>query len=313
MKLLILAAGLGSRFGGPKQLAAVGPAGESLPEYNIFDAMRAGFSGVVLLIRKGMEEDVRASLVARLPAEIPVEFAYQEQGAFIPQRLATRIEAAGRTKPWGTGQALLCAQAALQDGPFAVINGDDFYGRMGFAAVKRFFDTAKKNTPVEFCLAGYSLSGVVPLSGSVSRAVCALDSAGCLAGIREHKAVMRRAGQIVSVGENLSEQILAPGSLISMNMWGLGPELFPWVEELFSKFIADSGNWASAEFYLPEAMGTIAASGKATFRVLPVHEEYFGLTNPEDLADARKAALDRSRRGEYPSPLWGGKSGGAES
>ncbi|MDD3981473.1 MAG: hypothetical protein PHT55_04645 [Spirochaetales bacterium] len=310
MKLLILAAGLGSRFGGPKQLAAVGPAGESLPEYNIFDALRAGFSGIVLLVRKGMEEDLRTSLVARLPPGLSVEFAFQDPYAFVPDSLRVPIGAAGRKKPWGTGQALLCAGDFLQDGPFAVINGDDFYGKMGFAALMQFFNSKRKKKPPEFCLAGYSLAGVVPPRGRVSRAVCEVDSRGCLTGIREHKAVQRRLGKLVSVGENLPEQILDPELMVSMNMWGLGPEVFPWVEEHFAEFLADPGHWASSEFYLPEAMGRIADRGRASFRVLPVRERYFGLTNPEDLADAREAALGRSRAGEYPSPLWGGKPGG---
>jgi NDP-sugar pyrophosphorylase family protein len=311
MKLLILAAGLGSRFGGPKQLAAVGPDGESLPEYNIFDARRAGFSGIVLLIRRDMEEDVKASLVSRLPPGLPVEFAYQDPREYVPESLVAKIEATGRKKPWGTAHALLCAWDFLQDGPFAVINGDDFYGRMGFAAMKRFFDAGENKSPPECCLTGYKLSGVVPPGGTVSRAVCDVDERGCLVGIREHKSVMRRAGQIVSVGESVREQILDPEVLISMNMWGLRPELFPWIRELFLEFLTDPGHWAVSEFLLPEVMGKIVNSGKASFRVLPVYEHYFGLTNPEDLADARKAALERIRRGEYPSPLWGEKLGAA--
>jgi NDP-sugar pyrophosphorylase family protein len=311
MKLLILAAGLGSRFGGVKQLASVGPAGESLPEYNIFDALRAGFSGVVLLIRRGMEEDVKRALVSRLPGDLKLEFAFQDSEAFIPDTFKKDIGRAGRQKPWGTGQALLCARELLEDSPFAVINGDDFYGRLGFASVKRFFDGEREKTLPEFCLAGYRLKGVVPSRGSVSRAVCSVDSQGRLLEIREHKSVERRGESIISVGQEATGEILDPEVLISMNMWGLDPRVFPWVEEGFAEFLADPGHWASSEFYLPEAMGSIAASGKAAFRVLPVDERYFGLTNPEDLKDARKAALERFETGEYPSPLWGGNPGGA--
>ncbi|MCE1159351.1 MAG: hypothetical protein LWX23_09570 [Spirochaetia bacterium] len=311
MKLLILAAGLGSRFGGPKQLAAVGPSGESLPEYNIFDALRAGYSSVVFLIRRGMEKDISATLLSRLPGDIKVELAFQDPEAFVPDSLKQPIREIARQKPWGTAQALLCCRSVLRDDPFVVINGDDFYGRTGFAMIRQFFGAGRGKAIPEFCLTGYKLSGVVPPRGKVSRAVCSLDSNGCLTEIREHKTIERRNGRFVSIGPHSEEQTLAPELLVSMNMWGLGPQVFPWIEELFAEFLADPGHWASSEFYLPEAVGTIVERGWASFKVLPVRERYFGLTNPEDLADARAEALERSRNGEYPSPLWGGKPEGA--
>lgn len=314
MKLLILAAGLGSRFGGLKQLAAVGPSGESLPEYNIYDAMRSGFSGIVLLIRRGMKDELSAALLSRLPRDIPVELAYQDSEAFVPENLRSLIAEAGRQKPWGTAHALLCARERLQDGPFAVMNGDDFYGQKGLAAVQAHLGARYRGSSgeaLECCLAGYSLWGVLPPSGQVSRAACAVDGQGYLREIKEHKAVERRGELCVATEPDTAEIVLDPDIPISMNLWGLGPELFDWVEEHFREFLSEPEHWVSGEFYLPEAMGRIMRSGRAKFSVLPVQEEYFGLTNPDDLAQARAAAQARHGRGEYPSPLWSLGSGRA--
>ncbi len=312
MKLLILAAGLGSRFGGLKQLAAVGPSGESLPEYNIYDAMCAGFSGIVLLIRRGMEDELSAALLSRLPKDIAIELAYQDSEAFVPEHLKAFMAKAGRRKPWGTAHALLCARERLQDGPFAVMNGDDFYGRKGLAAVQAHLSSryyGSSGEAIECCLAGYSLWGVLPPSGQVSRAACAVDSLGYLREIKEHKAVERRGNLCIATEPGGEELLLDSGVPISMNLWGLGPELFDWLEEHFKEFVSDPEHWASGEFYLPEAMGRIMRSGRAKYRVLPVQEEYFGLTNPDDLAQARAAARERHGRGEYPTPLWSSGSG----
>lgn len=309
MKLLVLAAGLGSRFGGVKQLASLGAAGETLLEYNAWDALASGFDSVVFLIREEIEDDFRERVLARLPSSLPVSLAFQSTDACIPERHRARLAALGRTKPWGTGHALICAREALGAGPFAVINADDFYGRAGFRAVADFLS---KKKPGDCCLAGYRLEGVVPPAGSVSRAICRLGSGGRLEGIVEHLKVLRKAGRLWSVGGPLpGETELAPDLCASMNLWGLDGTIMDRAEALFDSFLenlvggsGDPGEAAmKAEFYLPSIFGALAAEGTSVI-ALPVSEEYFGLTNPEDIASAREKLAGRIRAGQYPDLLW---------
>lgn len=308
MKLAILAAGLGSRFGGVKQLAAIGSAGETLLEYNVYNALEAGFDSVVFLIRKDIEQDFRTHVLSRLPRTLPVELAFQSPDTAIPEKFRADLSRNGRTKPWGTGHALLCARHLLEDGPFAVINADDFYGKQSFRAVHGFL---AGKAPARFCLAGYRLGNVVPGSGSVSRAICAIDAEGWLKKIVEHTRVEIRSGTIYSVRADGSVEALSPELPISMNLWGLTPAVFPFAERLFSEFLSDPAHWGRSEFYLPTVIGEMMDEGAAQVMALPVTEEYFGLTNPDDILDARKAIAERTERGEYPEPLWNeyGKEG----
>ena len=307
MKLLVLAAGIGSRFGGVKQLAQAGPRGETLLEYNIFNALEAGFDGFVFLIRREIEEDFRNLVLARLPSRLSVEVAFQSAGAALPEAVRDDIVPAGRTKPWGTGHALLCARPFLEDGPFAVINGDDFYGKEGFLRIGRFLSGNGTGSGAAFCLAGYRLGGVVTAKGSVSRAICVVDSSGSLEKIVEHRRIEVREGRILSINADGSPaEELPADAIVSMNLWGLGPAIFPWAEKLFTRFLADRANWTKAEFYLPAIVGAMVDAGVAKAFALPVNEEYFGLTNPEDIITVRRAIADRTDQGAYPSPLWGG-------
>lgn len=308
MKLAILAAGLGSRFGGVKQLAAIGPEGETLLEYNVYNALEAGFDSVVFLIRKDIEQDFRTHVLSRLPRTLSVELAFQSPDASIPEKFRADLSRKGRTRPWGTGHALLCARHLLEDGPFAVINADDFYGKQGFRAVHGFL---AGKAPARFCLAGYRLGNVVPGSGSVSRAICDIDAEGWLKKIVEHTRVEMRSGKICSVRADGSAEALSPELPISMNLWGLTPAVFPFAERLFSEFLSDSAHWDRSEFYLPTVIGGMVDQGAARAMALPVDEKYFGLTNPDDILDARKAIAERTERGEYPEPLWNeyGKEG----
>jgi len=306
MKLLVLAAGLGSRFGGIKQLAAVGPRGETLLEYNIFNAVEAGFDSVVFLLRKDIEEDFANLVLSRLPAALPVELAFQSGDSCIPEALRGGLRGAGREKPWGTGHALLCARQALEGGPFAVMNADDFYGKKGLAAIHGFL-AAPGRTGAEFCLPGYRMGAVVSPKGSVSRAICSTGPGGLLEKIVEHTRVEMREEGILSIKADGSRERISPDSVASMNLWGLSPAVFPWAERLFSEFLSDRSHWAKAEFYLPTVIGKMIDAGAAKAWVLPVDEEYFGLTNPEDIVTARQALAGQVERGEYPSPLWPGK------
>lgn len=305
MKLLVLAAGLGSRFGGIKQLVAVGPAGETLLEYNIFNAIEAGFDSVVFLIRKDIEQDFARLVLSRLPADLPLELAFQATDACLPEALRAKLAVAGREKPWGTGHALLCARKLLEGGAFAVLNADDFYGKQGLKVVHGFL-AGRDKARAEFCLPGYRLGAVVSPKGSVSRAICSTGAGGLLGKIVEHTRVEMSEGAIHSIKADGRWETLSPDSVASMNLWGLTPEVFPWAEKLFAEFLSDQTHWAKAEFYLPSAIGEMIDAGAARAWTLPVDEEYFGLTNPDDILGARAAITERTSRGDYPSPLWSG-------
>jgi hypothetical protein len=314
MKLLILAAGIGSRFGGVKQIAQVGPDGETLLEYNLYDAREAGFDEVVFLIRKDIEDDFSEAIVSRLPKGMKVSIAFQAPDSYVPASMADRIAHEGRKKPWGTGHALLCAQSVLGKGPFAAINADDFYGKQGFALVGTYlasrYDKEPKSDTACLCCAGYRLAGVVPQKGTVSRAVCATSSDGSLDSIVEHVEVSWSEGRLISHrgGPGASPLELSGELLASMNLWGLDETLFPWLERLFEEFLHDENRRRNGEFYLPVAMGEMVNAKVARFQVLPVSEEYFGLTNPEDIHHTRLAIRRRIDRKDYPRPLWGEKN-----
>jgi len=309
MKLAILAAGLGSRFGGVKQLASVGQAGETLLEYNIYNALEAGFDSIVFLIRKDIEKDFTAHILSRLPENLPFEMAFQSADAAVPESLVATLGTVGRTKPWGTGHALLCARPFLEDGPFAVMNADDFYGKSGFAAVHDFLAANrsggwKAGEAARFCLPGYRLGGVVSPAGPVSRAICTTDASGRLLRIVEHTSIEMREGEIWSMKADGRAEELSPDLPTSMNLWGLTPAVFPSAEAQFIEFLSDPAAWAKSEIYLPVVVGRMLEAGDANAWVLPIEEEYFGLTNPGDILEARRAISERTERGEYPAPLW---------
>ena len=292
MKLLVLAAGIGSRFGGVKQVAGIGPRGETLLEYNVFDALRVGFDSVVFLLRREIEADFRSRVLSRLPSSVGVEMAFQESPASLPPR----------AKPWGTGHALLCAESVMRADAFAVVNADDFYGARAFGKVGDYLATS---SGAGFCMAAYRLDDVVPPSGTVSRAICDIAAEGYLRGIVEKTRVARVDGRLVSTEPDGSKQILSPELPVSMNLWGLTPEVFPEARRRFEIFLENKTNLAKAEFYLPDIIGGMLVDGSVRVKSLKVSESYFGLTNPEDLAHARASILSRIASGEYPDPLWG--------
>lgn len=312
MKLLVLAAGMGLRFGGIKQMTAVGPAGETLLEFNLFNARKAGFNHVVFLIKREMEADFRKIIANRLPSELNYEFAYQDILAGVPEpiqkRLAAFMATQGRIKPWGTGHALLCARELLADGIFATINADDFYGAEAFKVTAEFLRRSEMNAWNEkaaFCLPVYQLEKVISRTGSVSRAVVSMDSAHLLKNIIEHTKVIHKEGKIVSVGADGTLQILSPESPVSMNLWGLKPAVFSHAHELFVDFIADESNWEKNEFFLPYIIRSMVENGTATVQVLPVQDACFGLTNPDDLPEVRSRIHTLITSGCFQTPLWG--------
>jgi len=299
MKLLVLAAGIGSRFGGVKQVAGVGPRGETLLEYSLYDARRAGFGEVVFLIRPDIEADFKATIAARLPSSLRYSLAYQTREMLLDDAQRASASACGRAKPWGTGHALLCARGAIGEGPFAVLNADDYYGRAAFEGL----GARLSRIPGEFCFAAYRLDDVVPSQGSVSRAICEVDPEGYLERIVEHKRVWREAGRLVSRLEG-GDVELSPEAPVSMNLWGFNASVFEGGARAWSAFLGNPENYASREFYLPDIVQAMMAARAIRVRAVAGSVRSFGLTNPEDLAETRRRLAALVEGGFYPSPLW---------
>jgi hypothetical protein len=300
--LLVLAAGMGSRYGGVKQVDPVGAAGETILEYSVYDALASGFDEVVFLIRRGIEADFRERVLARLPRSVGALLAFQELDSLLgPGDLAAAREA-GRTKPWGTGHALLCAAEAIRS-PFAVINADDFYGRASFRVVHDFL-AARGPESREWCMAGYELRNTTSPHGSVSRGLCSVDAAGRLASVVEHVAVSEKGGRFSSRLADGSELELRGSEVVSMNFWGLAPAVFDLALPLFRAFLEQGRSSPKAEFYLPALVDALVARGEASVSVLPTPEAWFGLTYREDAGAARERVAALTAAGAYPSPLW---------
>jgi len=299
MNLLVLAAGVGSRFGGIKQLIEVGSYGETLLEYSLFDAYRARFDRIVFIIRPEIEADFRASILARLPRWFSFSWVYQTRESLLDESQKAQVSAAGRMKPWGTGHALLCAKDQLGNAPFAVMNADDYYGRTAFEAISVHLSRC----PEEFCGAMYRLDDVVPIQGSVSRAICEVDAKGYLERIDEHTKIWRSEGRFLS--ERAKGIVELPADTpVSMNLWGLNASVFEYGNRAWQKFLADSGNYGRREFYLPDIVRVIMSEHDLRVHALPASVQSFGLTNPEDLAETRRRISSLIKSGFYPSPLW---------
>jgi NDP-sugar pyrophosphorylase family protein len=272
--LLVLAAGMGSRYGGLKQLDPVGPGGETLLDYSVHDAMRAGFDRVVFLIRRDIEKDFRTQIGARYDGKIAVGYAFQEignlPGGFSPP--------SGRTKPWGTAHAIWCARSEIAT-PFVAINADDFYGADSFRQLGGFLTNVDPRAqPATFAMAGYRLDKTLSEHGTVARGICDVGEGGLLRGVEELTDIARRPDGTIASGE----RAFAPDTPVSMNFWGFTPQIFPLLEKTLCKFLTEQGQSEKAECYIPSAVADMIASGAATVRVLPTDAEWFGVTYRED-------------------------------
>lgn len=268
MTLVVLAAGMGSRFGGGKQTARLGPSGEILLDYSLYDAYLAGFQSIVLVIRKENYEEVKAHGDKAAARGLSVTYVYQE----IPQ---------GRKKPYGTGHALLTAAAVVNE-PFAVVNADDFYGRDAFFQLSRFF---KGNG--RYCLVAYELDRTLSESGGVSRGVCRADEAGHLLSVAEHTQIQATDG-IISSQYGGEERILSPKTPVSLNLWGFSPEIFAGLQKEFDAFLPGAGE--TGEFFLPTTIDRLIQEGFCTVNLLHADAAWYGVTHRED-APAVTAAL----------------------
>lgn len=292
--LLVLAAGMGSRYGGLKQMDGVGPHGESLLDYSVYDAALSGFDRVVFVIRRDFEEEFKDRVGRRYEDRMDVGYAYQQlndlpEGFSVPE---------GRTKPWGTGHAILAARDEV-DSSFVAINADDFYGRDAFAAVAGFLKAHEKNG-TRFCMGAYRLDATLSAHGSVSRGVCQADAEGLLETVREHTQIQRTAQGITDLTEGVG---FTGAERVSMNCWGFTPEVFPRLEAGFKDFLEARGGEEKSEFYIPSAVGKMISGGAATVHLVPVESQWFGVTYREDRPLVAAALADLTEKGVYPSPL----------
>jgi len=299
--LVIMAAGLGSRFGGLKQLSPVGPSGEYIMDYSVYDALSVGFGKIVFVIKREMEQDFRAALSGNLERVADVHYAFQEM-ANVPKGCSLPPE---RVKPWGTGQAVLSARHVVNE-PFAAINADDFYGANSFAALHRFLTSETVNTykRSQYAMVGFALSNTLSESGSVSRGVCVCDADGKLIEVNERTHIERKGMQVYYT-EDGQDIKLGEDTVVSMNMWGFEPDIFERIEAKFEDFFkVNSERITTAEFYLPAAVDAMIKEGSADVSVLNTDERWLGLTNPGD-KDAVSAAIAKMvESGKYPRSLW---------
>ncbi len=299
--LVILAAGIGSRFGGGiKQLEHMGPNGEIIMHYSIYDALQAGFDEVVFIIRKDLEADFREIIGNDMEKVCPCKYVFQElddlpEGFSLPE---------GRTKPWGTGQALLACRGTVNN-PFIVINADDYYGKEGFRLIHDYLVANCENKPFDFCMAGYILDHTLSDNGGVSRGVCTVNENYDLIKVTEtHNITKTEGGAAVPYGD-ADWKALNPKSFVSMNMWGLTPAFIEVLAERFPVFLSNikEGD-VKAEYLLPAIVDDLLQEGKATVKVLPTEDHWFGVTYKEDKPAVVAAIKKLIADGVYPSPLF---------
>ena len=290
--LLVLAAGMGSRYGGLKQLDPVGPGGETLLDYSVYDAIRAGFDRVVFLIRRDIEKEFRGQIGSRYAGKIEVDYAFQELDA-LP---AGFKPPAGRTKPWGTAHAIWCARHALS-GPFAAINADDFYGEAAFRQIGAFLQSVSISArPATFSMAGYRLDKTLSEHGTVARGICQVGADGLLREIEELTDIARRADGHIACGE----RILAGDVPVSMNFWGFTPQVFPLLDKILCDFLARYATSEKSEHYIPSAVAEMIAAGDASVRVVPTDSDWFGVTYRDDKPRVVESIRRLVNEGRYP-------------
>lgn len=295
--LVVLAAGMGSRYGGLKQIDEFGPNGEAIIDYSVFDAIRAGFGKVVFVIRKSIEKDFKEHIGSKFKNRIKVEYAFQEidnvpEGMQVPE---------DRTKPWGTAHAVMVAEPCVNE-PFAVINADDFYGKNAYQTMADFLKKLSNEDPT-FSILGYHVENTLSKHGTVSRAECIVDEKGNLKHIQERTKILEHEGKIVYLDETPPVE-LSRKTPVSMNFMGFTPSAFKFYRDEFDTFIRKNIDNPTAEFYLPYVLDVLIKTNKATIKVIDTDENWFGVTYKKDKDEAFQTLQDLIHSGVYPSSLW---------
>jgi NDP-sugar pyrophosphorylase family protein len=299
--LLILAAGMGSRYGGVKQLDQFGPNGETIIDYSLFDAIRAGFGKVVFIIRQELHADFEEVFGQKLAGKIDVDYAIQALSSYVPAELGE----VKRTKPWGTGHAMLCAKDHTKT-PFAVINADDFYGLEAFQLIGDFLTTDTDNQL--HAMVGYEVKNTLSENGSVSRGVCEVNENGNLVSVIERTKIYEKEngleGRRIVYEESEGLTPLSPDTPVSMNFWGFKPTVFPLVQHQFESYAIANIDSPKAEFYIPTVMTNLIQTDLGHCKVFRSHSEWFGVTYPEDKPVVQAALKRLHDEGKYPDKLW---------
>lgn len=297
--LFVLAAGMGSRYGGLKQLDGVGPHGETIMDYSIYDAIQSGFGKVVFVIRKDFEQDFRDKILSKYEGHIPVEVVFQSIND-LPEGYTCPAD---RTKPWGTNHAVLMGKKAIRE-PFAVINADDFYGRNAFEVIAKEL-SREHDRKGDYCMVGFRVGNTMTENGSVARGVCSTSEQGELTGVVERTAISYNDNkEIVFNDENGVEQKLQPNTPVSMNLWGFTPDYFEYSEREFRKFLDKDINTPKAEFFIPLCIDTLIHNGEATVKVLDTDSKWFGVTYAADRPDVVTKLAALHDAGAYPASMF---------
>jgi NDP-sugar pyrophosphorylase family protein len=297
--LLILAAGIGSRYGSLKQLDQIGPSGETIIDYSIFDAIRAGFSKVVFVIKENIAKEFGDVFSEKLKGKIRVEYVFQEIDK-IPTGVSYSKD---RQKPWGTGHAVLMAAEKIKE-PFAVINADDFYGRGSYQALADFYRGWTQEKEDMYCMVGYELSKTLSEHGSVSRGICKADSFNFLVEVTERTKIEKDANGIAYIDESGRSSYLDKQTTVSMNFWGFTPSFFKHLESGFLEFIHANASSPKAEFYIPTVINDLLKRNMASVRILPCSDQWFGMTYREDRELVVSRIRELIKMGIYPANLW---------
>jgi dTDP-glucose pyrophosphorylase len=295
--LIIMAAGMGSRYGGLKQIDPVGPSGEIVLDYSIYDAIRAGFGKVVFVIRPDIEADFKEAIGDKLAGKIEVEYVFQTLEN-IPSEFAVP---GGRTKPWGTGQAILVAQDVVHE-PFAIINADDFYGRESFDVIAKQLMALDLNSS-DGCMVGFYIKNTLSPNGGVARGYCDVHD-GLLTTVSERFKIERHDDGVIRYEEDGELKEMGDEEMVSMNTWGFTPRLFDFLDRGFSAFLAREGAELKSEYLLPEVIDGMIRNGETSVAVVPTNEKWMGVTYVEDKASVMEGISELVKSGVYPSNLW---------
>jgi len=304
--LVVLAAGIGSRYGGLKQMDRIGKNGEVLLDYSVFDAVRSGFEKIVFIIRHDIENDFRSLVLARMESKVKCELAFQDQDSLIPADIFRAAREAGRTKPWGTGHALLCAAEKI-DSAFTVLNADDFYGREAFAVMGKHLESVCRGGGQTSSIVPYKLEKTLSPQGTVTRGVCEVEN-GFLVSVDELMAIEKKDGRIFNTNPGGSKRDLAPDTPVSMNFWGFSPDILPafnnYFDDFLDAFAADMKGQIKSECFIPKAVDHFIKNGITQIKVLPADSDWFGVTYKEDREQAVIKIDEMTSAGVYPAVLW---------